>query len=138
MFGILGWIAAILIAITTALAYFLRRHGSHPPTTQREPYLARLRLHYWLGYTILVTTGIHATISTTGRAANAGQSLGVVLAIGTLALLFWQLVLGLNLNGPTRNRQRLRRLHFRVMLGIVTLGLGHIVLNSALLRGLFQ
>ena len=61
------------------------------------------------------------------------QSFGLFLAIGALALLFWQLVLRLNLRHPTKGRHGLRRWHFRAMIDVAVLGLGHLVLNSALI-----
>jgi len=128
-----GWVSALLIAVTTAIPYVLGRRGPNSSLQQLGPFLIRLRLHYWLGYIILVLSIVHAAFSMTRATFSGSQSLGLFLAMGAFVLLFCQLVLGLNLSNPTQGRRGLRRWHFRAMLGVAVLGLGHIVLNSALI-----
>jgi hypothetical protein len=130
-----GWILVVLLAVTITLPYLVRRHARSEDG--RRPILLRLQPHYWLGYAIAAITMAHAALSTgTGLALRANAT-GVYLATGALLLVFAQVFLGLLLREPSvRRRTVVRRRHFWVMVGIVTLTLGHIALNSALVHRL--
>jgi len=132
-----GWAAALLVGVTSALPYVLGRGSSTSTIRRLGPFLSRLRPHYWLGYALLGLSTIHAALTLNNQAiVHASRPVGIALASGGLALLVGQLVLGLRLNGPCRGRGRLRRWHFRAMLGVAALGIGHLVLNSPLLGAL--
>jgi hypothetical protein len=133
--GISGWILALLLPLTIALPFLLRR--VKPGVSGRYPLVQRLWPHYWLGYAIVALAVIHAWIATgTGLALRANTT-GVYLATGALFLVFAQVFLGLLLRVPSlRRRTEVQRRHFWVMVGIVTLTLGHIALNSVLVHRL--
>jgi hypothetical protein len=130
-----GWILVVLLVVTITLPYLVRRHARSEDG--RRPILLRLQPHYWLGYTIAAITMAHAALSTgTGLALHANAT-GVYLATGALLLVFAQVFLGLLLREPSvRRRTVMRQRHFWVMVGIVTLTLGHIALNSVLVHRL--
>ena len=98
------------------------------------PFLIRLRPHYWLGYIIVGLSLLHAALSMTRQLMSGTNSVGLLLATGTLMLLFIQLAIGISLSQRTENRREQRRWHFTLMLTIVAFGAGHIALNSVLLR----
>ena len=133
--GMSGWVLVLLLPLTIALPFLLR--SSKTGISDQRPLVQRLRSHYWLGYAIVALAVIHAWIATgTGLALRANTT-GVYLATGALFLVFAQVFLGLLLREPSlRRRTVMRRRHFWVMVGIVTLTLGHIALNSALVHRL--
>jgi hypothetical protein len=128
-----GWVFVLLLPFAIALPFLLRR-GKTGRGDQR-PLVQRLRAHYWLGYALAALAVLHAWIATgTGLALQANTT-GVYLATGALFLVVAQVVLGLLLREPSlRRRTVMRRRHFWVMVGIVSLALGHIALNSVLVH----
>jgi hypothetical protein len=77
---------------------------------------------------------LHAMLSMNFQTMNGTSSFGLLLAMGALVLLLWQVMIGTSLSRPTENRRSQRRSHFALMVGIVVLGAGHILLNSVLVR----
>jgi len=134
--GLSGWVVALLLPLTIALAL------SRGRTTQlgigRFRFQPPMGLHYRLGFAIAALAFAHALIATgSGLALRAGTA-GIYLATGALALVFVQLFLGLLLREPSlRRRPTVRRQHLWIMIGLVALALGHIALNSALMHRLF-
>jgi hypothetical protein len=125
-----GWAIALLTGVTIALPYVLRR---------RPEYLARLRPHYWIGFTLAGLSLLHAglAMSSTPTPGGGDWAAGIWVATGAMLLVFGQVALGAGLrtlHGEAR-RQR-RRLHFAVMALLVAGGLAHVVLNGALARSL--
>lgn len=138
-----GWILVVLATTTILLPFLLRRTALSVALglvdAHGTPYLRRMRPHYWLGYLITGTTLAHAVVPMEAGFAGQVNALGLYLATGALFLLFGQVMLGRSLQRPdTSGRRTLRRWHFWVMVGIVTLGIGHIVLNSPTLQSLFR
>ena len=138
-----GWILVVLTATTVALPFVLRRRAYSGALGLADahgvPYLRRMRPHYWLGFLIVGMTLAHAVAPMEAGFARSANALGLYLATGALFLLFGQVLLGLSLRRPDVSRRRdLRQWHFWVMVGIVTLGLGHIALNSPTLQVLFR
>ena len=138
-----GWILVVLAATTIALPFLLRRTALSVALglvdARGAPYLRRMRPHYWLGYLITGITLAHAVVPMGAGFAGRVNALGLYLATGALFLLFGQVLLGMSLRQPdVSGRRGIRRWHFWVMVGIVTLGIGHIALNSPTLQVLLR
>jgi hypothetical protein len=131
-----GWVMAGLTVLTVALPYLVRR--GRPPAA----YLARLRPHYWIGFTIAGLSLLHAGLAMSSGAAPGGAdwAVGIWVATGALLLVFGQVSLGLGLRSTPglgdAERLRRRRLHLLVMVALVAGGLVHVVLNGPLVRSL--
>lgn len=135
--SISGWLSAILVGATTALPYVFRRKALNQQIRSLGPFLLRMKPHYWIGYVIVGLSTLHASLAMNKQTMSGTNMFGLLLATGALFLMFWQLIIGLSLRQPTEGRRTQRRWHFTVMLGIVSLGIGHIALNSVLARVLF-
>jgi hypothetical protein len=138
-----GWILVALAAVAIALPFLLRRTTLSVALglvdARSTPYLRRMRPHYWLGYLITGITLAHAVVPMAAGFAGRVNALGLYLATGALFLLFGQVLLGMSLRQPgVSGRRGIRRWHFWGMVGIVTLGVGHIALNSPTLRVLIR
>jgi hypothetical protein len=73
------------------------------------------------------------------RFAGHVNGLDLYLATGALFLLVGQIMLGRSLQRPDLNGRRgIRRWHFWGMVGIVTLAVCHIALNSPTIQQLFR
>jgi hypothetical protein len=130
----LGWLTSILLGAGILLPYLLRRTTlSQWLGTVRSdgPYLQRMWAHYWMGYLVAPLALLHAWIPMQARGARGANMAGLWTATVSLVLLFFQIVLGLGLraNAPP-DRQRNRRIHYWVMLGIVVTVTAHIWLNG--------
>jgi hypothetical protein len=122
-----GWVLIVLL-IATIIYPFLLRNGLLGPV---QPFLKRMRLHYWLGYSIAVIVLVHLLIPMTAALAGRVNPVGLYLATIALILIFVQVSLGRRLSWPKLPIRRVvRRWHFGVMVGIVVFVLGHIALNS--------
>lgn len=122
-----GWLMIVLLIVIIAYP-FLLRSGLLGPV---QPFLQRMRFHYWLGYSTAALVIIHAWIPMSSRLAGAVNPLGLDLATVALMLVFVQVMLGRSLSWPRLSARRLvRRWHFWVMIGIVSFVLAHIALNS--------
>jgi hypothetical protein len=132
-----GWLIAGLIPITVTLPYLLRgRLLAAGGWTM--PYLERMRPHYWIGVTIAGLSFIHAGFAMSGRLpAGTGYATGLWVATGGMLLAGGQAYIGMKMRALRgAERLRLRKTHFRVMLGLVAAGVIHIVLNGAVVRSL--
>ena len=130
--SISGWVILGLL-FATILYPFLLRSGFLGPV---QPFLQRMRLHYWLGYSIAALVLIHAWIPMSERLAGSVNPLGLYLGTGALLLIFAQVALGRQLSWPKLSLRRVvRRWHFWVMVGLVAFVVGHIVLDSATIQG---
>ncbi|HEV2654303.1 MAG TPA: hypothetical protein VGT82_05065 [Ktedonobacteraceae bacterium] len=128
-----GWVILGLL-VATILYPFLLRSGFLGPV---QPFLKRMRLHYWLGYSITALVIVHAWIPMSERLAGSVNALGLYLGTGALLLVFVQVALGRQLSWPKLSLRRVvRRWHFWVMVGLVAFVVGHIVLDSATIQGL--
>ena len=122
-----GWLMIVLL-IVIIIYPFLLRSGMLGPV---QPFLKRMRFHYWLGYSTAALVIIHAWIPMSSRLAGDVNPLGLDLATVALMLVFVQVMLGRSLSWPKLSARRLvRRWHFWIMIGIVGFVLAHIVLNS--------
>ncbi len=132
--GVSGWVLVLLLPLTIALPFLLRRRKQH--TSDEGLRGGRWRLHYRLGYVIAALAVAHAVVPTSTGLALRVNAAGLYLATAALLLVLVQVFVGLLLREPSlRNRPTMRRWHFWGMAGIVALALGHIALNSVLLHG---
>lgn len=132
--SISGFLALFLILFTVALPYVLRaqarRGGSRAIAAWQ-----RMRLHYWIGYVVLMLSVMHMYLAMGAGVAHRTSMLGLDLATLGLLLILTQVMLGVGLrNASTSSRPGLRRLHFVIMTGIVAMVLAHLALNSVLIR----
>lgn len=118
-----GWVAVLVLGITTALPYLLR---SRQGTT---PFRKRLWPHYWLGYGLLVLVMVHSSF-VMGPAMARSDAAGIWAATLALGLLFLQLALGLLLQNGSPSQRQLRRLHFRSMIALAVLVVVHLWRNG--------
>ncbi len=126
-----GWLLLVLL-VATILYPFLLRKGFLGPV---QPFLRRMRLHYWLGYSIAVLVLAHAWIPMSARLVGGVNALGLYLGTCALLLVFAQVALGRQLSWPRLSLRRVvRRWHFWVMMGLVAFVIGHIALDSATLQ----
>ena len=138
-----GWLLVVMTAATVSVPFLLRRQfrGAQLRVKLQKgrTFLKHMWPHYWLGYAIAAFTLVHAILAL-GSGAGAGVNiLGLLLASAALFLVFFQVLLGLNLRNPRLpSRRALRRLHFILMVSIVVLGLSHILLDSPTLHSLFR
>ena len=102
------------------------------------PYLERMRPHYWIGVTLAGLTLLHAGVAMSGPIRLGGPDVaGLWIATGGMLLVLGQAFVGMRLRSLRgAERLRLRKTHFRFMVGIVLTGLLHIVLNGILPQGL--
>ena len=132
--SVTGWVLMILL-IATILYPFLLRRGLLGPV---QPFLKRMRFHYWLGYSIAAIVMVHLWIPMSAGLAGKVNAAGLYLATAALILIFVQISLGRRLSWPKLSARRfVRRWHFWVMVGIMVFVLGHIVLNSTAIKIIF-
>jgi hypothetical protein len=130
-----GWILMALL-IVTIIYPFLLRSGLLGPV---QPFLKRMRFHYWLGYSIAGIMLVHLWIPMSAGLAGKVNAAGLYLATVAMFLIFVQVSLGRRLSWPKLSARRVvRRWHFWVMVGIVVFVLGHIALNSATVQMLLR
>ena len=129
--SVTGWTLVVLLVVTV-LYPFLLRAGVLGPV---QPFLVRMRFHYWLGYTITAIVLVHTWISMSTRLAGSVNETGLYLATGALILVCIQVGIGRRLSWPKLSqRHLLRRWHLGLMIGIAVLVLSHILLDSAMLH----
>jgi hypothetical protein len=134
----LGWIVVVLLIAAVVLPYLLR-----PTALARVLGVAgsftgalveRMRPHAWLGYAIVVLSGLHA-IAGLGAGFRRFDAAGLWFAAIAFALLCGQWLLGTRLmRRSLEQRPRLRRWHFGAMVGAFAAIFAHAFLNGALLR----
>jgi hypothetical protein len=134
----LGWIVVVLLIAAVVLPYLLR-----PTALARVLGVAgsftgalveRMRPHAWLGYAIVVLSGLHA-IAGLGGGFRRFDAAGLWLATIAFVLLCAQWLLGSRLmRRSLEQRPRLRCWHFGAMVGAFAAIFAHAFLNGALLR----
>jgi hypothetical protein len=75
--SVTGWVLMILL-IATILYPFLLRRGFLGPV---QPFLKRMRFHYWLGYSIAAIVMIHLWIPMSAGLAGKVNAAGLYLTI---------------------------------------------------------
>ena len=124
----------IVLLVATIIYPFLLHSGILGPV---QPFLRRMRFHYWLGYSIAGIVIIHFWVPMSAGLAGRTNALGLDLATVALFLIFRQVMLGRQLRWPKLSKRRVvRRWHFWVMIGIVAFVLGHVALNSGTIQSL--
>ena len=128
-----GWVMIVLL-VATIIYPFLLRSGILGPV---QPFLKRMRFHYWLGYSIAGILLVHVWVPMSAGLAGRTNALGLDLATVALCLICGQVMLGRQLRWPKLSIRRVvRRWHFWVMIGIVVFVLGHVALNSGTIQSL--
>jgi hypothetical protein len=129
-----GRIAVILIAVDILLPYILRHtrlsRALGLAHDHRSTYLHRMWPHYWCGYSLVLFSLLHAWISMQARNVSEMNQTGLLFAAAGTALLLFQMVLGLLLQGGLRKRKLTRLWHYWIMLAIVLTVAAHIWLNG--------
>lgn len=131
-----GWLMVVLLLAIILYPFLLRASFLGPI----QPFLKRMRPHYWMGYTLSGVLLAHIWISMSGGlAAREINVLGLNLATVAMFLIIGQIALGVQLRSPALSwRRALRRSHFWLMVGLVICVLAHIALNSGTLRMLLM
>ena len=120
---IAAWAALLLLLLTAALGWILRRFA-------RGSFIARMRPHFWLGYGVLILAFVHMMLSTRGMAGTNAN--GIWLATFALIGLGVQAFIGTNLQSPGAYRGPLRRWHVYVFLIVLGLSFGHVLMNGTM------
>jgi uncharacterized membrane protein len=129
--SVTGWLMMVLLVAIIAYPFLLRAGFLGPV----QPFLLRMRLHYWLGYTVGCALLVHIWFSMSGGLALSVNTSGLYLGTVAMVLLGVQIALGRRLSWPKLPKRRLmRRWHCWVMLGLVAFILGHVVLDSAMFQ----
>ena len=129
--SITGWVLIVLLVATVLYPFFLRK-GLLGPI---QPFLQRMRFHYWLGYGLASILVIHAFLPMMANFIGGVNTLGLYLATGAFFLIYIQVAIGFNLKYPKLAMRRLvRRWHFWMMVAIVVFVVGHVILNSPTIR----
>jgi hypothetical protein len=100
-----GWIMMILL-VATIIYPFLLRSGLLGPV---QPFLKRMRLHYWLGYSITGLMLVHLWIPMSAGLAGKVNAIGLDLATVAMFLVFAQVALGSQLSRPKLSVRRVVR-----------------------------
>lgn len=131
-----GWLVAALTLANLSLPYLLRGRLL-AANGWSIPYLERMRPHYWIGLTIAGLTFLHAGIAMSGPMRAGGVfATGLWIATGGMLLVLGQATVGIRLRTLRGlERLRLRKTHFRIMLGLVLLGVLHTALNASFTQG---
>lgn len=126
-----GWVMMVLLVAIIAYPFLLRAGFLGPI----QPFLERMRLHYWSGYTIGCVLLVHLWFSMSGGLALAVNTLGLYLATVAMFLVGVQIVLGRRLSWPRLPKRRfVRRWHLWIMFGLVAFIIGHVLLDSAMFQ----
>lgn len=123
LFSASGYLASVLIVVTIALPYYLRRRG------------IRLRPHYLIGYAIVVLAWTHSFAAMNGPTMSRASLVGINAAMVALMLITIQVGLGQVMAASGAGRAKLMRFHFGLMVGIVVLVGVHLLLDSSVLHG---
>lgn len=131
--SVTGWLMTTLLVPIIAYPFLLRAGWLGPV----QPFLQRMRLHYWMAYTLGITLLVHIWFSMSGGVALAVNAAGLYLATVAMLLVGAQVFLGRSLSWPKlAERQQARRRHFWVMVGLVAFTAGHIILDSTIIQSL--
>ena len=119
-----GWASVLLFGSGLAMLYLLRRQPG-----VALPFLQRIWPHYWLGYVSFFTSFAHAWLAMRNGMRQMNVP-GVWFATVAVAVILWQISVGLLLRNPVQsNRRNLRRLHFWTMTLVAGLIVVHVALN---------
>jgi hypothetical protein len=130
-----GWLMMVLL-VTISVYPFVLRAGLLGPI---QPFLVRMRPHYWMGYSLGISLLIHLWFSMSSGSALVVNAVGLYLATIAMVLAGAQIWLGRTLIWPQlAQRRQMRRWHFWVMIGLVFFSLVHVVLDSALVQMLLR
>lgn len=129
-----GWIATLLVAGEILLPYLLRRSRLSAwlgvAGGFAQPYLARMRPHYWAGYGLLALTLAHAWVPMQAGYARHANAMGLWIATAALGALLLQAVLGWALQDTKLTaRAAVRRWHYWLMVAIAGCVAAHVWLN---------
>ncbi len=128
-----GWMMMILLVAIISYPFLLRA-GILGPI---QPFLRRMRVHYWMGYSLGTALLLHIWFSMSGGTALIVNAVGLYLATVAMFLVGAQIWLGRNLSEPKFQQRRLvRRWHFWFMVGLVAFILAHVTLDSTLVQTL--
>jgi hypothetical protein len=131
--SVTGWLMMVLLVAIIAYPFLLHAGFLGPV----QPFLRRMRFHYWMGYALGIALLIHLWFSMSGGVALVANALGLYLATVAMFLVGIQVWLGRNLSSPgLGQRRQVRRWHFWLMVGLVAFILAHVILDSALIQGL--
>lgn len=130
-----GWL--MLVLLVAIIAYpFLLRAGF---LGLIQPFLGRMRPHYWISYIFVGTLGVHLLGSMSPALMAVVNSIGLYFATGALFFVVVQIWLGRQLTLPRRaSRRRMRRWHFWTMLVLVGFILVHVMLDSSIVQMAFR
>ena len=125
--------ATVLFVCVAVLPYRLRRNrlsrGIGRAPANPAPYLPRLWPHFWMGYSILVLSFVHASVAMQPKARQ--NPLGILAATAAFFLLLGEVAVGPTLKKDrTTTRRPLRRIHFWIMIGFAGALTIHLWLNG--------
>jgi hypothetical protein len=126
--------ATVLSVFVAALPYLLRRSrlslGIGRAQADPVPYLPRLRPHFWMGYSILALSFVHASLAMQPTART--NPVGILAATTAFFLLLAEVVVGLTLKETRSTRRRpIRRIHLCIMIGFAGALTTHLWLNGS-------
>jgi hypothetical protein len=116
-----GWIALLLIPLTAAAGWALRRFV-------KGRFALRMRPHAIAGYVVLAFTIVHLSMSMGGM--GGASATGIWLATFALFVLVAQALIGANLQSPGGYRIELHRWHLIAFVTVLLLAVGHVVYNG--------
>jgi hypothetical protein len=90
-----GWAGVLLFGSGLAMPNLLRRSPG-----AKKPYLRRMWPHYWLGYLSFFISFAHAWLAMRSGNIRGMNLLGVWIATAALAVILWQIAVGLLLRDP--------------------------------------
>src|SRR5947209_15304787 len=88
--SITGWFMMVLL-VAIIIYPFVLRAGFLGPV---QPYLQRMRFHYWMAYTLTGMLCVHLLVSMSGSLAAAVNAAGLYLATVAMLLVGIQVMLG--------------------------------------------
>jgi Na+/H+ antiporter NhaD/arsenite permease-like protein len=111
--------ATVLFVFVAVLPYLLRRSrlsgGIGRAQADPAPYPPRLRPHFWMGYSLLASSFVHASVAMQPKART--NPVGILAATTAFFLLLGEVVVGLTLKEDrSTTRRPLRRIHFCIMI----------------------
>jgi cytochrome b561 len=131
-----GWVLIALLTATAMWPFLIRLRGAL--RNGGAQLRSSLRLHYWLGYAIAVTSFVHAWMPMSAGWGGRFNSAGLYSATGGWFLIYAQVLLGRALRSSKESRVLLRRCHFWGVVVIATLVILHVALNSMIVQALLS
>jgi len=119
-----GWALMALLLVNILLPYWFRKR------IDGVAFLKRMRLHFWIGYTLPALIFVHLWIPMVARVLRPEDKWGLYLATAGYGVLILQAIIGSFLRKATgRNYNALLRVHFYVLMIALPLILSHVFLN---------